>query len=325
VDLGGTRLSPAVEIDRHEPALAAFRRVLANLAATVEANRPGTVADLDSEFLHDLRVAVRRTRSVLAHGRQVLPAEVAAAAREGFGWLGEATSAARDLDVWTIEWDAYTAPLPGRAGRALAPVVEEIGRRRAAAHGELAAVLAGPRYRELLAWWRAWLDGPPVDPGGPKGAAPAGAVAARCVRRAQERLLARGRAVTAASPAEDLHELRKDAKRLRYALECLATVFDPGATKAFVRRLKALQDNLGEHQDAEVHAAQLAAIARHLHGTGAAGPDALVAVGQLTEHLDRRRRAARQGFARRFAAYDTGGTARALATAIGKRANRVAK
>ncbi|MGH9166011.1 MAG: CHAD domain-containing protein [Acidimicrobiales bacterium] len=65
VDLRGFAGSPTVPLDRGEPSLGAFRRVLSNLADAVDANWPGTVEDLDPEFLHDLRVAVRRTRSVL--------------------------------------------------------------------------------------------------------------------------------------------------------------------------------------------------------------------------------------------------------------------
>ena len=60
------------------------------------------------------------------------------------------------------------------------------------------------------------------------------------------------------------HELRKDAKRLRYLLECFGGLSAPTARKAFVQRLKALQDNLGEHQDAEVHVDAAAAVVAEL-------------------------------------------------------------
>ena len=47
------------------------------------ANWDGTVADIDPEFLHDLRVAVRRTRVVLANAARVLPDDVRAAGQGG--------------------------------------------------------------------------------------------------------------------------------------------------------------------------------------------------------------------------------------------------
>ncbi|MGH9182061.1 MAG: CHAD domain-containing protein, partial [Acidimicrobiales bacterium] len=107
VDLRGFPGSPAVALDVGEPALDGVRRVLDHLAATMEANWQGTVDELDAEFLHDLRVAVRRSRSVLAESKWVLASAVRDRYREGFGWLGTATGPARDLDVSVIEWDNY--------------------------------------------------------------------------------------------------------------------------------------------------------------------------------------------------------------------------
>ena len=121
-----------------------------------------------------------------------------------------------------------------------------------------------------------------------------------------------GREITPSSPAERLHDLRKDAKKLRYLIECFGSLFEGSSRKRFVQRLKALQDNLGEHQDAEVHTAQLRDLAGELHATSAVDADALLATGQLTEHLEARRRAAREEFEERFTAYDTKATQGAL-------------
>ena len=63
--------------------------------------------------------------------------------------------------------------------------------------------------------------------------------------------------------------MRKDAKKLRYLLECFGGLLAGGERKAFVKRLKALQDNLGEHQDAEVHADKLRTVADELPATTA--------------------------------------------------------
>ena len=74
VDGPGRRFSsPTIALDPKTPAADGFRAVLAHLAAAIELNVPGTIDDIDPEFLHDLRVAVRRTRSVLSNARRVLP------------------------------------------------------------------------------------------------------------------------------------------------------------------------------------------------------------------------------------------------------------
>ena len=121
-----------------------------------------------------------------------------------------------------------------------------------------------------------------------------------------------GRLITPDSEPERLHDLRKDAKKLRYLIECFGSLFDTRPRKKFVRRLKDLQDNLGEHQDAEVHVQQIADLAHELHDDRSVGVGSLLAMGQLTESLERRRQRARVEFGERFGAYDTPATQRAL-------------
>ncbi len=92
---------------------------------------------------------------------------------------------------------------------------------------------------------------------------------------------------------------------------CFGSLLPKRARKQFVKRLEALQDNLGEHQDAEVHIHMLRDVATELHETGASA-ETMLAIGQLIERLDQQRHAARVEFAERFADYDTLATQRAL-------------
>ena len=85
--------------------------------------------------------------------------------------------------------------------------------------------------------------------------------------------------------------------------------------KAFVRRLKAFQDNLGDHHDAAVHVAELRAISHDLH-VGLASPETMLAIGQLIAQLDQRRVTTRNEFAEHFKAYDTKPTQHDLDAAL---------
>lgn len=313
IDQRGFVDSPTVPLDRSEPAVFAFTRVLVNLADTIDRNWSGTVDHIDPEFLHDLRVAVRRTRSVLSHGKDVLHPAGRDHFRAEFRWLGATTSPARDLDVYIIEWPDYTEPLDHESADALAPVIDHIRNRQAAEHRVLAEQLRSARYSGLVSGWRAWLEAPgDSDAMARKSRRPLGGVVAARLSRSQDQLLARGRSIGPDTDAEELHELRKDAKRLRYLLECFSGVFPAGPRKEFLRRLKALQENLGEHQDTEVHTAQLRAIAKELEGSPKVTAETFLAIGRLTELFERRRLAARSLFAERFGSYDTKATAQAL-------------
>src|SRR5262249_9687921 len=119
-----------------------------------------------------------------------------------------------------------------------------------------------------------------------------------------------GRAIAASSPADDLHLLRKEAKRLRYVLECFGSLFPAGPRRVVVRELKALQECLGDHQDADVHDAQLRDIVRALGP--AASPGVGLAAGRLSERLAGQRRAARAQFAGAFGRFAAPTTQRAM-------------
>lgn len=310
IDLAGQHVTPGVPLAEQTPALDGFRAVLANLRDAIVVNWNGTIDDVDSEFLHDLRVAVRRTRSVLANAKAVIPGDVRDGAREEFAWLGEITGPARDLDVYQLEWEEYTAPLGSDTAAALEPVRRYLDDQRADAHGVLAAQLGDDRARSIVEHWSEWLDRPAPATDEADAATPIGSLIARRIRRAHKKMLRRGRTITTATPAEVLHELRKDAKKLRYLLECFGGLYEPEPRKAFVQRLKALQDNLGMHQDAEVHAHHLRELSDTLAPT--ATTEAMLATGRLIERLEQRRLACRTEFADRFATFDSAKTAAAL-------------
>ncbi|MEO6318872.1 MAG: CHAD domain-containing protein [Acidimicrobiales bacterium] len=309
VPLHGRDSSPTVPLEASDGALDAFRRVLANLADTIDMNLEGTIADTDPEFLHELRVAVRRTRSVLAHGKSVLTTDIRDRYRDAFGELGQVTGPPRDLDVQVMGWAAYVSPLDSADAASLETVRVELDARRSAAHQQLSNVLRRATTRDLLDEWRAWLSDPDVGTGEHE---PIGAVVARRIAKAQDKVIRDGRAIAPTSPAEMLHDLRKDAKKLRYLFECFGSLFPAKIRKAFVTQLKALQDNLGDHQDAEVQLAELRDLAREMHQRGSVDADVLLAMGRLSDHLDRRRQHERDDFAQRFVAYDTKANGRVL-------------
>jgi CHAD domain-containing protein len=141
------------------PAAGAAATILLRLLDTVEANVPGVLADTDTEFLHDLRVSVRRTRSALKLLGDVLglPAgEVAGYAAE-FKWVGDLTTPTRDLDVHLLDFDDTAAGLSAAKPDDLEPFRAYLQQRR---HREFRALIRGlrsPRFVTLLQGWRATL------------------------------------------------------------------------------------------------------------------------------------------------------------------------
>lgn len=278
------------------PAAAALAAVLTSLLDTLEANVPGTLRDIDTEFLHDLRVAVRRTRSALKLAGDVLPAGQADRFGPEFKWLGDLTTPTRDLDVYLLGYPAMAGGLLGASAAELEPFREVLAARRAAAQRALARGLRSARFSRLMLQWRAALETAAARPGGPA----AGKLAASRIGKAHRRVLKAGGAITAASPPESLHTLRKRCKELRYLLEFFASLYDPGQLWRAVRELKDLQDCLGEFQDTQVQQEELRAFAAQMMRDRAAPAATLLAMGEIAADLAARQRKARREFSGRF-------------------------
>jgi CHAD domain-containing protein len=107
------------------------------------------------------------------------------------------------------------------------------------------------------------------------------------------------------SPDEDLHELRKRGKELRYLLELFgSSLFPSEVVKPLVRALKDLQDVLGRFQDRSVQTEMLRANADELAAVSG-GPGAVLAAGLVISALEADQRDARDHFAERFAAFSS--------------------
>jgi CHAD domain-containing protein len=286
-----------IQLAASRPATLAVSTVLARLFETVLANVPGTIRDIDTEFLHDLRIAVRRTRTVLKLAGSVLPVGLTARYRPEFKWLGDLTTPTRDLDVYLLGYDAMAAKLIAATEPELRPFHDYLSRQRAASQRQLARGLRSARFSQLASRWphdlRELADSP--------GRRPTGTFAAGRITSAHRRVLRSGGAIDSASPPQELHDLRKRCKELRYLLEVFASLHDPAEQRRAVHELKALQDCLGEFQDTEVQQAQLRAFAERMMTDRSAPVETMLAMGEIAATLAVRQRAARGEFAGRFA------------------------
>lgn len=283
------------------PAERAVRTLLTALLDTLEAHLPGTLAGRDPEQLHDLRVAARRSRTLLGELGEALPRRARHHVRRQLRALSLGTSPQRDLDVLLERLLSY-AEQPGVDAAGLRPTVAVLWRRRAAAHRALVALLRDPATARLRREWRAALRRSWADRA-PGASLPAAELARVSITRAHARLLADGRAMGASPPVEAVHALRIDAKKLRYLLEQFAPLYAPERVKPLVKALKKLQDTLGGCQDARVQLALLDAVALGFHARPPRQEGAFAALRHLQATLQAEQDEYRAAFTRRFATF----------------------
>lgn len=286
----------------------AFKRLLGFFLAVMEANRPGIVADIDTDCLHDFRVALRRSRSLLGQMHGVIATRQLEHARGFFSRLSRATNRQRDLDVMLRNFDLYRSLLPARTRSHLDAVYACIADQRHAAIDVTAYFLRSADYRRFVRSWRKYLDAPPPRRAAPKNAAkPIKAMADARIWKAYRRVLTEGGAIDDESPPEALHRLRKRCKTLRYLIESFSSLYPTGKIRRVLKILKRLQDNLGEYQDLHVHAALLDNARMVLAEQGLLVPESDAAIARVTQALARRGAERRDRFRKRFTVFGTEG------------------
>jgi len=297
----------------------ATRSVLRRLLEILLANEDGTRRDLDSEFLHDFRVAVRRTRSALGQIKQTLPREQVQRFREEFAWLGGLTGPMRDLDVLLLTIRDHAASAPESLRSDLQPLIEFLLGRHTREQRRLATALRSQRYRKLIREWRQFLERSDDDDAPANAGRPIIEVASQRIWRVWRRTLDRGRAIDDASPPSALHRLRIECKKLRYLMEFFRSLYDAQAIGEPIRALKGIQDLLGELNDLAIQRETLRDSARQMSDRGGGGVDTFVAIGRLLEQSAVRQAKQRRRFAARFATFSAADNRRRFQQLFGPR------
>lgn len=285
------------------PANKAVIAVLNGFLSTVQRTHEGVLGDIDPEFLHDFRVAVRRSRSTLKLAGDVLESGPAEQLGRDLKWLGDLTSPTRDLDVYILGLPDMAAGLQSAKPADLDPFRRYLLAQRRTEFRRLVRALRSARFRHALEHWRALgVLAEPSDPGHVVGA---GKLAAQRLTQAHRRVTRRGRSIGPDSAPEALHDLRKRCKELRYLLEIFRPLHDPATHRAALRDLKGLQEVLGEFQDAEVQSQAVREFAATMISTRSAPAATVLAMGELAAQLSAHQRHARTEFAASFAAFDS--------------------
>jgi len=303
---GGTPSKIDVALRPDQRAGLAAALVLTALLGVTEANVDGAVADLDSEFLHDLRVSVRRTRAVAAGASACVRTDRARAVsgRVPLAPAGDRRRAGSRRLPARVRSDAGPRPRVGRCGpRRASRSAEETQGRRAEEHGPGAALGAdrGAPVRLVFV--------PGSAPGRPGSRRRGGWAADRRARGASgsPRFTGEwsvwGTRSGPRAPPPNTTSCASRARRVRYLLELFGLpLFSGDVVKPMVKSLKALQDVLGRHQDREVQAATLRSLSDSVAGAED-GSRALMAMGVLVERLEDDQLAARGQFASTFATF----------------------
>lgn len=233
----------------------AFQAIVRNCIDQIQSNELGVARCQDIEFLHQMRIGLRRLDAAFGLFGDLLPAPPPLA--NELDWLMGELGPARDWDVFIESTLAQVAgglphmpPLDG---------VKAAARKQSGLqHARAGAAVSSHRYARLLKalqnWidQRGWRDDLPAK-GKTRLKMRVPGFAAALLEREQQRLHRRGRKLKGADP-DRRHRVRIAAKRTRYAAEFFASLYPGKRVRPYVKALAGVQDALGRLNDASVAA-----------------------------------------------------------------------
>jgi len=234
----------------------------------------------DAEPVHQMRVAVRRLRSLLGSQRRALTGPLWQSTKAILGDLARELGEAREWDVF-LEGVGAELAAAWPQDRRIGLLLSQAHKRRDAAYAMLRSNLADAKMRHIAVDLALFANLRPFEAEGDESfwAMDCHDFALEALARRRRKLLAPGDDLTLLNPTE-LHEVRKNAKRLRYSGELFSAFWSGKAARKYLDRISELQESLGEINDA-------ASLERLLSGLGSRGYAAGVAVGIATARAKR--------------------------------------
>ncbi len=268
-----------VQLEPGMGAQAAIRLGCAQLLETMRRSLPGALADLDSEFLHDLRTALHSTRSILAQSEKLFGAEALVPFQRGFAELARVTALVRDLDLCLCRQKNWLERLHPELRPGLQDSFAALVRKRRAARRSMAHFLSGKEATGLWQEWQAFLE--KVVPAYPAGGFSVAVLANRLIRASYQQILAEGRTLGPERPDAELNRLRDLCRELHLSLEFFGSLYPQKPFSQALEPVQELQALLDAFNELSVQQGVLRDIMAQRH----AGRERVAALGALVQSL----------------------------------------
>jgi CHAD domain-containing protein len=257
--------------------------------------------DIDTEFVHDFRVAIRRTRSALGQIKKVFPSNITNRFKKIFSFVFSLSNELRDLDVYLLNEDRYKMRLPPSLRDDINFLFDYLRKKRSKALQRLVRGLKSKKYAKILNDWEEFLNRPrTISP-------TATNAELRIIDLARNRIYKKYRNIvkTGSLIKEDiedrmLHILRIHCKKLRYLMEFFSSLFPPQEIDTLIKQLRKLQDNLGVFNDLRVQEQYLLTITKELPVFGEQLNNTSTAIRELVNTLSKEKMMVKDAFAETF-------------------------
>jgi CHAD domain-containing protein len=245
-------LKPSFGLEADTAAREAVGRIVRTILDIAGRNVPGILDDLDTEFLHDYRICLRKIRSVLTLVKEVYPADETTRMRKILGDLARQTNRLRDLDVYLLARDEYLGLLPPALRPPLDGMFEDFAAERAVELRHTAAKMRAHASRKLMREMKKFFSEETRHKPSPHAELPVGPLVFRSTYKRYRKICKIAAELGAATPDEVVHQIRIECKKLRYLMEFFSELIAKEEGAALNKLLRRLQGRLGDFNDASV-------------------------------------------------------------------------
>ena len=248
---------PVIAISREELAFQAANDIIKTYIEVARLNEPGIIADVDSEFLHDYRVSLRKIRSVVSLFKGVYSDEQTQTLKQAFSDLMSPTGRLRDLDVYLLDREHYFELLPESLHEGLDILFNVFEIERNDQLKMITAHLKSPAYNDSIKGLLTLFTGSGKLQVGANADHSAYLYACELIWKRYRKVCKIARAIDPTTADSEVHDLRIHCKKLRYLMEFFSPIFPAKTIKGLIKALKLLQDNLGLFNDYSVQQVSL--------------------------------------------------------------------
>ncbi|MDE1460472.1 CHAD domain-containing protein [Spartinivicinus poritis] len=250
-------IKPHFTIQPETPTREVVLNMVNTMLALAQQNEQGVINDIDTEYLHDYRVAIRKIRSLLSLIRQVFPKTETKQLKQQLKELAQKTNLLRDLDVYLLAKDELKAQLPIQLQPGLDKLFQTFADLRKTECKSIVQHLQSKTYQDTLTTIKNILKACKKAAKTKNSHKPITKIATQEIHNKYQLICHNGSLLTATTDDEAFHDLRLECKKLRYLLELFADLMDTTTNKQAVSSLKKLQDKLGHFNDLSVQQEKL--------------------------------------------------------------------
>ncbi len=294
-----------LKLDQEFSGIDAAKYILGSTFDVIKRNEQGIMDDIDIEFLHDFRVAVRRSRSLLSLLKGIFNESITTELKNDLKKMGNLTGTLRDHDVYLDKKEDYKKMVPSSLRPGLDKYFEDIHKQRFEEQKRLSHFIESKEYQEISTKWKNYMEIPQladIDKGNNADIS-VKKLASKTIRKRYKKIITTGQMMNHETEDSEIHQMRIEFKKLRYLLEFFKSLFSKNEMAHFIQQLKAVQNCLGDFNDLSV---QQEGLMQHIQSLSPKNKDALIeaaSLGGLIAHMNEEQQKLRETFFKHFAVF----------------------